>query len=1124
MSADIKEGYCTLCRSRCGSLNRIEGGRLVSVAPNPSHPTGAALCAKGRAAPELLGSPRRLTTPLRRTRERGSADPGWVEIGWDEAMTDIAARLGDLRARHGAETVAFAVTTPSGTPMVDSFEWVERFVRVFGSPNLIYAVEICGWHKDFAHALTFGRGIGTPDYETADTIVLWGHNPTRTWLAQATRIADARRRGATVVVVDPKRGGSGETADLWLPIRPGADGALAMGAIRHLLREGSYDRAFVHDWTDAAFLVDRATERLLKAAELWPGASGFVVLDEAGRPQPRDPRDPTAGAAAQLDTQVRLMDAAGNRRACASVLRLLTEEADIYDPARVAAITQLDPAAIARFNALFAGAPRLAYHSWTGVGQHTNATTTERAIATLYALTGAVDRDGGNLWTTAPPTRSVNAYDLLAPAQRAKALGLAELPLGPPSRGWITARDFTRAVLESVPYRVRGLMSFGTNFVVSQGDTGRNQAALEALDFHVHVDMFLNPTAANADIVLPASLPWEREALKVGFEITQEAVELVQLRQAMVPTLGGTRSDYAIAFDLACRLGHGQQFFGGSIEAGWNYQLAPVGLTVDDLRACPGGIRLPQPTARRKYEALRQDGSVAGFPTATGRITLYSEDLLAHGQPPLAHHVEPAGLDEPGLPLVMSTAKTGWYVHSAYRHIASLRKRAAAPTVEVAPDDARLRGIAEGDAVIVRTAHGEAHLRARIDATLPSGTVITEFGWWEDCPPLGREGSPVAGSTSANVNAALSDAARDPVSGSVPLRAVACELVRAVGANRGRWQGRRSFRVASLRREGADIAAFTLAPADDGPVPAYLPGQYAILHATVPGLSRAYSLTGDALTPETYEIGVKHHAAQEGRPAGRMSSLVHGLKSGDPVELEMPAGTFTPPLGGDRPIVLLAAGIGITPFVGYLAALAARPDSAPEVHLVAISRNGAEEAFGVRLREAAAALPRLRITRVFTRPRPEDRLGVDYERAGRLAMSELALPDPACRPLVYLCGPDAFLRDGRAALTRLGVPRFDVFSESFGSAMAVPSDLAPRTVRLARSGTGFTWTPSAGTLLDAADAAGLGLPSGCRAGQCESCSVPVASGSVAHLGPYDGEPDHCLTCRAVPVSDLVLDA
>ncbi len=597
-----------------------------------------------------------------------------------------------------------------------------------------------------------------------------------------------------------------------------------MGAIRHLLATRTYDATFVRDWTDAACLVDRETGRLLRAAELWPGREGFVVLDAAGSPRARDTRRPPGGADLQLSATVDLTDAAGRVRSCASVLHQLAKEAEPYDPARVAALTGLEPGAITDFNGLFAGAPRLAYHAWTGVGQHTNATATERAIATLYALTGAVDREGGNLWTTAPPTRAVNDYTLLAPEQRAKALGLSDLPLGPPSRGWITARDFARAALDGAPYRVRALMSFGTNFVVSQGDSARNRAALEALDFHVHVDVFLNPTAENADIVLPAGLPWEREALKVGFEITQEAQELVQLRQAMVPPLPGTRPDYAIALDLACRLGHAEQVFGGSIEAGWNHQLAPVTLTVDDLRARPGGIRLPQPSGREKYADLRADGSAVGFPTATGRVTLYSEDLLAQGQPPLARYVAPEGLGVPGLPLVMSTAKTGWYVHSAYRHIASLRKRAEAPTIEIAAGDALARGIGEGDAVLVRTAHGEARLRARIDPTLPAGTVIAEFGWWEECPPLGREASPATGPASANINAALSDAARDPVSGSVPLRAVACEVVREERANRGRWAGRRPFRVAALRREGTDVVALTLAPEDGGPLPPTAPG------------------------------------------------------------------------------------------------------------------------------------------------------------------------------------------------------------------------------------------------------------------------------------------------------------
>ena len=306
---EIKVGYCTLCRSRCGSLNHVADGKLVAVTANPAHPTGAALCTKGRAAPELVGSPRRLVKPLKRTQPRGSSSPGWVEIEWDEALRTVAERLGeDLRPRDGAEAVAFAVTTPSGTPMVDSFEWVERFIRVFGSPNLVYAVEICGWHKDYAHALTFGRGIGIPDYENADTIVLWGHNPARTWLAQATRIADARQRGATVVVIDPKRSGSGEGADLWLPIRPGTDGALAMGAIRHLFETSSFDHEFVRKWTNAPLLVDPTAARFIRASDLWRDRDGqaFIVLTSDGQPQPFDPRRQAAPSDVQLDTRLQL--------------------------------------------------------------------------------------------------------------------------------------------------------------------------------------------------------------------------------------------------------------------------------------------------------------------------------------------------------------------------------------------------------------------------------------------------------------------------------------------------------------------------------------------------------------------------------------------------------------------------------------------------------------------------------------------------------------------------------------------------------------------------------------------------------------------------------------------------
>ena len=126
-------GYCTLCRSRCGTLNTVSGDQLLSVEPDPSHPTGKAMCMKGRAAPELVHSPHRVFYPMRRTTPKGASSPGWKRIGWEDALTETAQKLAAVREENGAEAIAFAVTTPSGTPISDSIDWIERFARHLGS-------------------------------------------------------------------------------------------------------------------------------------------------------------------------------------------------------------------------------------------------------------------------------------------------------------------------------------------------------------------------------------------------------------------------------------------------------------------------------------------------------------------------------------------------------------------------------------------------------------------------------------------------------------------------------------------------------------------------------------------------------------------------------------------------------------------------------------------------------------------------------------------------------------------------------------------------------------------------------------------------------------------------------
>jgi anaerobic selenocysteine-containing dehydrogenase/ferredoxin-NADP reductase len=1124
-------GYCTLCRSRCGSLNYVEAGKLVKVAPYPDHPTGGALCAKGRAAPELLGSPDRLGRPLKRTRPRDDGDAGWVEISWDEALDEIAARLSSIRSESGAEAVAFAVTTPSGTPMVDSFEWVERFVRCFGSPNLIYAIEVCGWHKDFAHALTFGRGIGVPDLDEADVVVLWGHNPARTWLAQASRIAAARQRGAQVVVIDPKQDGSGQQADLWLRIRPGADGALAMGAIRHLLVTKSYDLDFVGRWTNAPMLVDLDTGRLLRAREIWAdvSAESYVIANKSGQAQPCDPRQVFAGAnEADLHASITVRDAAGRTRHCRTVFDLLYAAVSSYTVEQVAETTWLAPELIERFNALYEGTPKLAYHAWTGVGQHTNATMTERAIATLYSLTGACDRPGGNLWTVPLPVNPVNEYSLLSESQQLKALGLGDLPLGPPRYGWITARDFCAAVLERKPYPVRALVSFGTNFVVSQADSARNQRALHALDFHVHVDTFMNPTAQGADIVLPANLPWEREALKTGFEITQAAVEHVQLRPRMLAPFESSRADYEIVFALAMRLGLASQFFDGSVESGWNHQLEPLGITVEDLRATQGGIRFRQPFQYEKYGCADSSGQIAGFATPTRRVEIYSEALLDLGQPALACFVEPAASPlrpDPNdrYPLVLTTAKSGWFVHSSHRQIASLRKKAPDPCVQIGAGLAMARGIQQGDWICVSTPAGNANLRARIDDKLDDRVVIADFGWWQGCTSFARSNTPAVGETTSSINAVLSDSDRDPISGSVPLRATLCEISRDDAKNRGRWDGLRKFSIVARGEPAEDIVSLKFAPLDSGALPDFLPGQHVTLTSERLGITRAYSLTGANVKPSTLSIAVKRVTAID-RPQGKMSNHLHGLEIGDVVSLGPPNGVFTPPLESTRPVIMMASGIGITPFLGYLEALAASTQRAedPRVLLVNVCRNRSAHPFSKRLTALASQSARVSIVTYYWDPQPDDRVRLDYDRAGNPTAELFDDKLVSRRPLAYLCGAPRFLAESRDLLVARGIPSFDIFSETFTSDVGVPANLLPQMVSIADSDERFVWSARCGTLLDGADAAGISLPSGCRVGQCESCAMQIVSGEVAHLSPYDGPPDRCLTCQAVPLSAVKL--
>lgn len=785
-------GYCALCVSRCGSIAVVENGRFVALEPDPSHPTGKALCAKGRAAPELVYHSERLLYPLKRTRPKGDPDPGWQRISWDEALDLTAARLRTIAGEHGPESVVFSMVSPSTSASDDSMMWIQRLMNAFGSPNLCISMELCGWGRYFATQYTFGAavpGAYMPDLEHAGCILFWGYNPNIARLAHAVATTAALKRGAHLMVVDPRRAGPANRADLWLRLRPGTDAALALGIAHVMIEHGCYDRDFIRNWTNGPLLVRTDNGRLLTQADLAAGGSAqqYVAWSEAmGRPITYDPvtggyegdhPEPDLAGTFTLETLQGLV-------VCRPVFELVADLCRRYAPERVEAICGIDRHQIEDAARMLWEARPVAYYAWSGVEMQTNSTQIARAIAQLYVLTGSFDGPGGNVLFPAVPSGNVIGQALLPDEQRARTLGLLERPLGPARWQFVTTDDLYRAILEQRPYPVRGLVGFGANLLIAHADARRGREALAALDFYVHADLFMNPTAELADIVLPVASAFESEMLKIGFEVSAEAQSLVQLRPRVVEPRGEARSDTQIVFDLACRLGLGAHFWDGDIEAAYRARLQPSGVSLAALRENPSGVRVPLQTHYRKF-AEQQDGIPRGFATPTRKIELYSQTLLVHGYPPLPEYEEPlvGPSSRPDLlerfPLILTCAKHTLFCESQHRALPSLRRRAPDPEVEMHPSAADERGIGPGDWVQIETPEGSVRARARMNETLAPNVVCGQHGWWQACPDLGMPGYDPFGPEGANFNLIIGNEAIDPVSGSVPHRAYLCQIRRA---------------------------------------------------------------------------------------------------------------------------------------------------------------------------------------------------------------------------------------------------------------------------------------------------------------------------------------------------------
>lgn len=356
------------------------------------------------------------------------------------------------------------------------------------------------------------------------------------------------------------------------------------------------------------------------------------------------------------------------------------------------------------------------------------------------------------------------------------------------------------------------------------------------------------------------------------------------------------------------------------------------------------------------------------------------------------------------------------------------------------------------------------------------------------------------------------------------------------------WSGKRKFRVVEKKIENkrGDICSFHLAPHDGGALAPFSPGQFLTFELAIPGQARpvvrCYSLSDSPMALQNYRVSIKRLSPPPDAdlPGGLSSGFFHtSVDEGDVVDVMAPNGQFVLDLQSERPVVLIAGGVGLTPVLSMLKWLSDK-NSHRETWIFYAARNGEDIAFQEEIREITTRHDNFHAVFVFSKPTDQCVEGVDFDCTGFVTTDLLKQHLSSSNYEFYVCGPPPMMELITGQLSEWGVPDDDIHFEAFGPASVgkvTQADAHERTVpgsvtvEFARSGKSVTWTREHGTLLELAEASDVRINCGCRAGNCGSCATAVKRGKVSYVSKSATDPAHgtALVCIALPDGDLVLD-
>jgi anaerobic selenocysteine-containing dehydrogenase len=712
---------CTLCEAHCGIDVVLDGDRVLRITGDREDPISRGyICPKAAALADLYEDPERLRAPVRRAGDE------WVQLGWDEALDLAAQGLRRVQERHGRDAVATYVGNPAAHTM--SVLSVLPLRHVLGSRNNYSATSADQLPQHLTSVEMFGNlaMFPIPDIDRTRYMIVLGANPSvsngsiMTAPGARHRLRAIISRGGKVVVIDPRRTETAALASEHVPIRPGGDAFLLLGMLHVIFSEG--------------------------------------------------------------------LASLGKLERMAEGLEDVRELASQWPPERAASFAGIERDSIERLAREFAAAPAAVAYGRVGLCQQQTGSVTHWLINVLNAVTGNLDSPGGAMFPTPP----VDVGALLRLGRmfgfgdhgryRQRVSGLPEL------NGELPVAGLADEILTPGSGQVRGMLVFAGNPVLSTPAGRRLDAAMAKLEWCVAIDMYVTETTRHADVILPPVSPLERSDI----DVVMPAVAVrnhIRYNRAAVRKPDEGREDWEILNGLTRRLGDGVLGRPTATAAKLGARLASPERVIDiGLALGPYGLRRGPLSALSVGKLKRAEHGIdlgelkprlpGALQTPGKRVRLAPPVLLEEGKrlDQLAQERDARLRDGFDLILIgrrQLRSNNSW-MHNSRR----LMKGPDRCTAIVNPDDARARGLTDGDRVRVASRSGAIELPLEVSDEIRRGVISIPHGFGHDRPGVGW--SVAAAHAGASVNDITDPGLVDRVTGNAAMNAVPVRVEAAV--------------------------------------------------------------------------------------------------------------------------------------------------------------------------------------------------------------------------------------------------------------------------------------------------------------------------------------------------------